>query len=149
MDDSEAPDFHSKVRITSSPRFTKWSKMVILMIPKCIYGQIKCYCFRIETHSFSLTRCINTTALLKPRRLSSREHLGSIMQIFPHRDVDMWGCVWISRFSGTWQSLNFDKEYLFGFETLVFATSGIVSIHNQLVTLQRERQTWNCIISPL
>uniref|UniRef100_A0A673KC28 Autophagy-related protein 2 homolog B-like n=1 Tax=Sinocyclocheilus rhinocerous TaxID=307959 RepID=A0A673KC28_9TELE len=27
-----------------------------------------------------------------------------------------------------WQSLNFDKEYLFGFETLVFATSGILSI---------------------
>ncbi len=67
------------------------------------------------------------------------------MQIFPHHDVDMWGCVWMSRFSG---SLNFDKEYFFGFETLVFATSGIVSIHNQLVTLQRERQTWNCIISP-
>uniref|UniRef100_A0A673K2H5 Autophagy-related protein 2 homolog B-like n=1 Tax=Sinocyclocheilus rhinocerous TaxID=307959 RepID=A0A673K2H5_9TELE len=32
-----------------------------------------------------------------------------------------------------WQSLNFDKEYLFGFETLVFATSGILSMHNQMV----------------
>ncbi len=44
----------------------------------------------------------------------------------------------MSRFRGAWQSLNFDKEYLFGFETLVFATSGILSMHNQLVTLQRE-----------
>ncbi len=33
---------------------------------------------------------------------------------------------------------NFDKEYLFGYETLVFATSGILSMHKQLVTLQRE-----------
>ncbi len=33
-------------------------------------------------------------------------------------------------------SLNFDKEYLFGFET----TSGILSMHKQLVTLQRERK---------
>ncbi len=44
----------------------------------------------------------------------------------------------MSRFRGAWQSLNFDIEYLFGFETLVFATSGILSTHNQLVTLQRE-----------
>ncbi len=33
---------------------------------------------------------------------------------------------------------NFYKEYLFGFETLVFATSVILSMHKQLVTLQRE-----------
>ncbi len=45
-----------------------------------------------------------------------REHLGSITGIFPLRDVDMWGCVLMSRFRGAWQSLNFDKEYLFGFE---------------------------------
>ncbi len=38
------------------------------------------------------------------------------------------------------QSLKFNKEYLFGFETLDLATSGIVSMHNQLVTLQRERK---------
>ncbi len=38
-------------------------------------------------------------------------------------------------------SLNFDKEYLFGFETLVFATSGIFYTHNQLVTHQRESKT--------
>ncbi len=36
---------------------------------------------------------------------------------------------------------NFYKEYLFGFETLVFATLGISSMHEQLVTLQRERKT--------
>uniref|UniRef100_A0A671SBZ4 Ankyrin repeat and LEM domain-containing protein 2-like n=1 Tax=Sinocyclocheilus anshuiensis TaxID=1608454 RepID=A0A671SBZ4_9TELE len=42
-----------------------------------------------------------------------------IMQIFPHSEVDMWGRVRTSRFRGLWQSLNFDKEYLFGFETLL------------------------------
>ncbi len=62
------------------------------------------------------------------------------MQIFPHLDVDMRGGVWMSCFRGAWQSLNFDKEYLFG-ETLVFATSGILSINNQLVTPQRGRKT--------
>ncbi len=30
--------------------------------------------------------------LLKPH-LSLREHLDNITQIFPHRNVDMWGCV--------------------------------------------------------
>ncbi len=29
--------------------------------------------------------------LLKPRLLALRENLGCIMQIFSHRDVDMWG----------------------------------------------------------
>ncbi len=51
-------------------------------------------------------------------------------------------------FQGAWTSLNFDKEYLFGFETLVFATLRILSMHKQLVTLQRERNTWNRIIWP-
>ncbi len=37
----------------------------------------------------------------------------------------------MSRFRGAWQNLNFDKEDLFGFETLVFVTSGILSMHNQ------------------
>ncbi len=46
----------------------------------------------------------------------------------------------MSRFRGAWTSLNFDKEYLFGFETLVFVTSGISSMHKQLVTPQRERK---------
>ncbi len=104
-------------------------------------GQIKCFCFRLETHIVSLTWLPASTLLrlLNPRLLSSREHLGGIKLIFPHRDVDMWGRVWTSRFRGAWQSLNFDKEYLFGFEILVFATSGILSMHNQLVTLQQWR----------
>ncbi len=68
---------------------------------------------------------------------------GSILLIFSHHDVDMWGRVWMSHFRGAWTSLYFYKEYLFGFETLVFATSGILSVHEQLVTLQRERKTWN------
>ncbi len=42
---------------------------------------------------------------------------------------------------GAWTSLNFYKEYLFGFETLVFATLGISSVHEQLVTLKRESKT--------
>ncbi len=54
-----------------------------------------------------------------------------------------------SRCRTAWSSLNFDKEYLFGFETLVFVTSGIWSLHNQLVTLQRERKAWNRITWPL
>ncbi len=52
----------------------------------------------------------------------------------------------MSRFSGAWMSLNFYKEYLFGFETLVFAASEILSMHKQLVTLRRESKTWNSII---
>ncbi len=64
-------------------------------------------------------------------------------------DLDMWGHVWMSSFTGAWQNLNFYKEYLFGFETLVFATSGNLSMHKQLVTLQREHTTWNRIIWPL
>uniref|UniRef100_A0A671QU41 E3 ubiquitin-protein ligase listerin n=1 Tax=Sinocyclocheilus anshuiensis TaxID=1608454 RepID=A0A671QU41_9TELE len=40
------------------------------------------------------------------------------MQIFPHSDIDM----------RAWTSLNFYKEYLFGFETLVFATLQIFFI---------------------
>ncbi len=56
-------------------------------------------------------------------------HLGGVLQIFPHIVVDMWGRVWMSRFRRTWTSLNFYKEYLFGFETLVFVTSGILYMH--------------------
>ncbi len=43
-----------------------------------------------------------------------------VLQIFPHCDIDMLGCVWMSRFRRAWTSLNFYKEDLFGFETLVF-----------------------------
>ncbi len=64
-------------------------------------------------------QCLPDTAastllwLLKPRLLSFREHLGGIMQIFPHRDIDMfeWAVL------GGRGSFNFDKEYLFGYET--------------------------------
>ncbi len=86
--------------------------------------------------------------LLKPRLLSLCEHLGGIKQIFPHRDIDMWGRVWISCFRGRGTVLTLIKN-LFGFETLVFATLGILSMHEQLVTLQRERKTWNRIIGNL
>ncbi len=51
------------------------------------------------------------------------------MQIFPHRDVDIWGRVWMSCFRKVWKILNFYKEYLFGFETLIFATLQILSVH--------------------
>ncbi len=44
----------------------------------------------------------------------------------------------MSRFRRAWTSLNFYNEYLFGFETLVFATLGILSIHKQLVTPKRK-----------
>ncbi len=47
----------------------------------------------------------------------------------------------MSRFRGVWTSLNFDKEHLFGFETLVCASSGILSMHKQLVMLLRESKT--------
>ncbi len=80
---------------------------------------------------------------------SSRTHLTSLWTLSPNALVDMWGRVWTSRFTRAWTSLNFYKEYLFGFETLVFATSGILSMHKQLVTLQRESKTLNRIIWPL
>ncbi len=42
----------------------------------------------------------------------------------------------MSHFSRACQS----KEYLFGFETLVFATSGIIFMHEQLVTTPKRKQ---------
>ncbi len=59
-------------------------------------GEIKCFCFGLETHRvFPDTAASTLLHLLKPRRLSLREHLGGIMQIVSHRDVDMWGVfVW-------------------------------------------------------
>ncbi len=51
-------------------------------------------------------------------------HLGDVLKIFPH--------VLMSRFWWAWSSLNFYKEYLFEFETLVFATSGIYICTNCL-----------------
>ncbi len=85
------------------------------------------------------------------------------MQISQHCDVDMWGRVCMSCFRGAWQSLNFYKEYLFGFEFLVpnckslwikvsakwLIVNVVFATLQQLVTLQRERKTWNLIIWPL
>ncbi len=63
-------------------------------------GQIKCFCFRLETQRLPDMTASTLLRLLKPRLLSLREHLGGITQIFPHRDVDMWGRVLMSRFRG-------------------------------------------------
>ncbi len=54
------------------------------------------------------------------------------MQIFSHRDIDMWGRVWMSRFRGAWKSLNFYKEYLFRFETLIFNFTDLIYAQNSL-----------------
>ncbi len=82
-----------------------------------------CFYFHIETQ-----RLPDTAA-------STLLRYWNLTQIIPHRDVDVGGC-----FRRAWTSLNFDKQYLFVFETLVFATSGILSTHHQRVTPQRERK---------
>ncbi len=46
-------------------------------------------------------------------------------------------------------NLNFYKEYLFSFETLVFPTSGILSMREQLVTLQRKENLISHHMTPL
>ncbi len=87
----------------------------------------------------------NTTAspwhgcirLLKPRLLSLCEHLGLHYANISTSWSRHVGGVFRMVLGGR-DSLNFDKEYLFGFETLVFATSGILSMHNQLVTLKEK-----------
>ncbi len=56
----------------------------------------------------------------------------SVLPIFQHSDVDMWGRVWITCIRKVWTSLNFYKEYLFGFETLVFVTFRILYMHLKL-----------------
>ncbi len=101
--------------------------------------------------AFWNTSIFTKLIVLTLRLLSLNVRLSSVMQISPHRDVDMWGGggVWMSHFRGAWQSLNFYKEYLFGFETLIFATLQILYMHKQLVTLQRQSKTWNRIIWPL
>jgi len=74
------------------------------------------------------------------------------MQISPHRDVDAWR---------TWSSLNFNKEYLFVFETLVFAASGILwrskenlTSHHMMALTETEapltsvkHASWRCFIN--
>ncbi len=56
-------------------------------------GKIKCFCFGIETQHLPVMAASTLLSLQKPRLLSLYEHLGVIMQIFPHRDVGMWGHV--------------------------------------------------------
>uniref|UniRef100_A0A673GI22 Large subunit GTPase 1 homolog n=1 Tax=Sinocyclocheilus rhinocerous TaxID=307959 RepID=A0A673GI22_9TELE len=85
-------------------------------------GLLYFFRFHNETHSDSTIWQRRQQQELKLNLLSLREHLGSVMQIFPHRDVDMWGRVRTSRFRRAGLTLKFYKEYLFGFETLVFAT---------------------------
>ncbi len=109
----------------------------------------KYFRFHNETHS------VSTTWRRQQQYYSENKsyaffHCLYVWAVFiPHRDVDMWGCVWMSRFRRAWQILNFYKEYLFGFETLIFATLQMLYIHKQLVTIQRQRKTWNRIIWPL
>ncbi len=55
-----------------------------------------------------------------------RIHLGGVMQIFPHCDVDVWGVFEWAVLGGIGRVLTLIKN-IFGFETLVFATSGILS----------------------
>ncbi len=121
ISDSEAPDCHSKVRITYSPRFMTWSsiKCVVITSGLCcsVVSNLNASTFGRPNKVILLSprntqRLPDTAAstllrLLKPHLLSLREHLGCIMQIFPHCDVDMWGCVWMSRFRGAWISLKF------------------------------------------
>ncbi len=44
---------------------------------------------RNTQHLPDMTACINTAAVTEP----ITEHLGCIMLIFPHCDIDMWGRV--------------------------------------------------------
>ncbi len=64
------------------------------MIPKCIYFQKPNKVVLLSprnTQRLPDTAASTLLQLLKPHLLSLREYLGCIMQIFPHRDVDMWG----------------------------------------------------------
>ncbi len=57
------------------------------------------------------------------------------MQIFPLSDVDMFGVFKWAVLGGRGRVLTF----IFG--TLIFATSGILSMHEQLATLKREMKS--------
>ncbi len=73
---------------------------------------------------------------------TSREILESYILLFVIYQgimlIDYWKLVKSSHYISP---LNFYEEYLFGFETLVFAVLGISSLNKQFVTLQRERKT--------
>ncbi len=55
----------------------------------------------------------------------------------------------MSRFRGAWQNLNFDKVYLFGFETLVFVTSGILFSQSACNTPKRKQNLISHHMTPL
>ncbi len=106
--------------------------------------------FHNETHNVSTTLCRQQQQYYNENNSSDLFLCVYIWAVFCKSSHTVtWGHVLMSRFRGLCQSLNFYKEYLFGFETLVFATSGILSMHKQLITHQRERKMWNCIIWPL
>ncbi len=46
----------------------------------------------------------------------------------------------MSRFRRAWTSLSFYKEYLFGFETLVFATLGILSMQRTACNTPKRKE---------
>ncbi len=50
---------------------------------------------------------------------------------------------------GEWQSLNFDKEYLFSFETLVFATSGFLYAQSACCNSKRKENLKSHHMTPL
>uniref|UniRef100_A0A672P4C4 Golgin subfamily A member 2-like n=1 Tax=Sinocyclocheilus grahami TaxID=75366 RepID=A0A672P4C4_SINGR len=64
-----------------------------------------------------------------------QEKCGELASVQEHRD----------QLIIVWLTLNFYKEYLFGFETLVFVTLQIFFMHQELVTLQRERKNVVCV----
>ncbi len=66
------------------------------------------------------------------------------MQIFQHSDVRFVGACLNEDFRKARMSLNFYKEYLFGFSLCNYGY-----MHKQLVTLQRQMKTSNRIIWPL
>ncbi len=90
---------------------------------------------------------INTTARIKVTRLALRIRLGGVMQIFAHLDVDIGGVFKWGILGGHGRVLTFIKN-VFGFEILIFASLQITK-HKQLVTLKRQRKTWNRITWPL
>ncbi len=55
--------------------------------------QIMCFCFRVESQRLPDMAASTLLRLRKLHLLSLCEDLGRITQIFPHRDIDMWGRV--------------------------------------------------------
>ncbi len=96
---------------TISSSLSRVTDTVMMLVYICKQAAVLLWPCLPLLHTHTMLRC-DLFSLLQTRRLSLHEHLGCIMQIFPHSDVDMWGRVWMSCFRGAWQSLNFDKEYI-------------------------------------